>query len=243
MAVAYISDADGHNTAAADAANGFVVSGTNPVIVVLIGLNSATATVSSVVCSAGLSGTATEVASVRNGTTFLSAWVVPAPSGTGTITVNFSASVDFDTNYILLQGADQTTPCPTGSENTESASGLTNPLVVTLNNVGANDATLGVGANTAGGDAPSFDGTSSVETFNNNSGNINMAAGYRLGAGSVQTTWGSTTSTDTLLAIKVAAVGGGGSVTREPGLGSVPFAGTVMQIGRHASNQIVIQKA
>jgi hypothetical protein len=33
------------------------------------------------------------------------------------------------------------------------------------------------------------------------------------------------------------------NTTIEPGLGSVPFTGRVMQIGRHASNQIVIQKA
>jgi hypothetical protein len=38
-------------------------------------------------------------------------------------------------------------------------------------------------------------------------------------------------------------VAAGGNTTIEPGLGSVPFTGRVMQIGRHASNQIVIQKA
>src|SRR6187549_1089896 len=136
MAVAYVSDTDKTPTTGSSFTyTSFAVSGTNPVILVCIALDSTTATVSSVACSAGLtSGTPVEVKTQRstggNTATWVSIWAIPAPSGTGTITVTLSASVPWQSNAILLSGADQTTPCP--GADAGSASGSTpSPLSVT----------------------------------------------------------------------------------------------------------------
>jgi hypothetical protein len=185
MAVAYISTTRDDGTNAASAFSGFVTSGTNPVVVLLIGLKHATATVSSVVLTGGItSGTPVEVKTIREVATYLSIWAIPAPTGTGTITINFSTSVLYHSAALLLQGADQTTPCTDGA----SAHGATNPLTVTCANLTASDASVGIGANTNGGDAPVFTGT--AETLNDNGDLINVAGGYKLGTGAVSVLWG-----------------------------------------------------
>lgn len=203
----------------------FAVSGTNPAIAVLIGLASDTATVSSVAVSAGLSaGTPVEVGTARSASgttkTYLSIWCIPAPSGTGTITVSLSASVAWQSNAQLWAGAHQTTPCPTGAGNVDSASGITpNPLTITLSNLTTDEAGIGIGCQNTDGDAPTFGPT---ETFNNNTTNINCAAGYRTGAGAVTTTWSSASSSDTLLAIRMVPAAGATVTPRGQLLGILP---------------------
>jgi len=217
MAVSYTSDTDKTPTTGSSFTyTSFAVSGTNPVIVLLIALADDTATVSSVAVSAGLtSGTPVEVITVRSvggdtPHTYLSGWAIPAPSGTGTITVTLSASVAWQSTAILLAGADQTTQCPTGAGNVGSPTGISpNPLTITLGNLAAGEIGVGLGAQSTTGDGPTFDQT---ETFNNNTTNVNAAAGYRTGAGAISVTWTATSSNDSLIAIRVVAAGAGATV-------------------------------
>ena len=211
MAIAYVADTDqAPATGSSFTYTSFAVSGTNPVIIVLIALDAATEVVNSVAVSAGLSaGTPVEVKALRSSSglskTYVSIWAIPAPTGTGTITVTLSGSVPYQSNAILLSGADQTTPCPTGDAVT--ATGATNPLSVTPTNLTANDAAVGAGANAEDGDAPSWDQTS---TFNNNTTAVNMAGGYHLGTGAVSCTWGIAAGTDVIIGVRVVDAGGGG---------------------------------
>jgi hypothetical protein len=206
VAATYISDADQTPaTAASFTYPSFAVSGTNPVILVLTAVASvAGQTVTNVAVSAGLSGTPVAVIAFSNTvvslTSYLSIWAIVAPSGTGTITVTLSASAAYQSNAILFQGADQTTPCP--GADAVSAQGVTNPLSVTPANLTANDAAVGIGCNATDGDAPTWNQT---QTFNNNGTAVNAAAGYHLGTGAVTVTWGTPSTTDTLVAVRVAA--------------------------------------
>jgi hypothetical protein len=223
MAATYKSDADATPaTGTSIAYTSFNSTGTNPVAMLLIALASDTVTVSSVVCSAGLtSGTPSEIGTRRSTIggsgvgpkTYLSIWAIPAPSGTGTLTATLSGSVDWQSNLILLEGADQTTPCPTGAGNVGGADGSTpNPLSVTLGNLASGDIGVGIGAQNSSGDAPTF---GQMQTFNNNTTNINAAAGYRSGAGAVTVTWGGADFSDTLLVVRVVAASGGDGDTQE----------------------------
>lgn len=220
MAVAFTSDTDKTPaTASSFTYTSFAVSGTNPVILVCIALFSpgtGTFTVSSVVVSAGLTaGTPVEVKNIQtsagaNGT-FISIWAIPAPSGTGTITVTLSGSTAYQSNAILMSGADQTTPCP--AADAASTSGVTNPLSVTPANLTANDAAVGMGGNGNDGDAPTFQQT---QTFNNNTTSINAAGGYHLGTGAVSVNWGTASSIDSLVGVRVAAASAGNSSSVSP---------------------------
>ena len=190
MAVAYTSDTDKTPaTGSSFSYTSFTVSGSNPVIIVLIGLDSTTATISSVAVSAGLTaGTPVEVITQRVGRAYTSLWAIPAPSGTGTITVTLSASVPWQSNAILFSGADQTTPCPTGSGNAEVGGTIDgDTLGVTLANLTANDAAVGIGANAGFGDNPLHDQT---RTFAGNTTNVNASTGYHLATGVISCSWG-----------------------------------------------------
>src|SRR3990172_588401 len=71
------------------------VSGSNPVLIVKVGLDSTTAVVSSVTTDLG--GTGAEIKSQRNGggnnNCFVSVWAIPAPAaGATVVTVNKSAA-------------------------------------------------------------------------------------------------------------------------------------------------------
>lgn len=183
---------------------GAAVSGTNPAIVCLFSLVDATATITGVSVSAGLTaGTPVEVISIRNGTAYISIWVIPAPAGTGTITATRSATVEFNANAILFQGAHQTTPCP--GADAQSTTGSTSPLNVTCPNVTANDAIAGMGS-VVGGDNPQW--TVGTQTFFENSDSLNSAAGYREGNGGATVTFGAT-GTEALAAVRVAAAAAG----------------------------------
>lgn len=209
-AVTYTSDVDKTPaTGTSIAYTAFAISGSNPVVALLIALDSTTATVSGVVCSAGLTcGTPVEVKTQRDVNdalrTYVSLWCLPAPSGTGTITATLSASVPWQSNAILLAGAHQTTPCTGGDA--VSANAATSPLSVTPANLGVNDAAAAMCANAGNGDAPTF---TSTQTFNNNTTNVNAAGGYHLGTGAVACTWGTATTDDVIVAIRIATAAGG----------------------------------
>lgn len=191
---------------------GFAVSGTNPVIMIVVGMDNSR-NISSVVLSAGLTGgTPVECINVDSGDfARVVIYAIPAPSGTGTITINFTLASDYQAHVLLFANAHQTTPCPTGAGNAEGLSGTGTPKSITLANLAAGEAAVGVGANVTAGDAPTFTGT--AETYNDNSTSVNMAAGYRLGAGAVSVNWGSDTSRKAFAAARiVAAPAAGGSV-------------------------------
>lgn len=127
---------------------------TNPVLVVSVGLDSATAVVNSLTLT-GFSGTSSEVKNVRNGNTFVSIWVVAGPTAStaGTVKANLSASVPAQLTVTALSGADQTTPCPTTDAQTASDTGAGSQInrTVTPLNLTANDATVGAAYNTVAG--------------------------------------------------------------------------------------------
>lgn len=213
MAVAYTngSASSGKNgTAGSFTFTSVAVSGSNPAIIVKIALVSPPSpgnfTVTNVACSAGLSGTCTEVKNVQIDAggpgTFLSTWKIVAPSGTGTITVTLSGSTPYQAVYELWSGTDQTDPSP--NVDAVTATGVTNPLTATPANLTANDAASGIGANGLDGDAPNFDQT---DTYLDNTTNVNCSAGYHLGTGAVSCTWGSVSSVDAFLAVRVKAAG------------------------------------
>lgn len=187
--------------------NGFITAGTNLGILVYIANNItvADATVTGITWSLG-SGTAYQVATVAVSLLCrLSIWAIPAvTAGTGDCIVTFSGSL---TNYNIsasyFTGVDQTTPCVIADAVT--ASGATNPLTGTPANLTANDASSMTGANATIGDAPHV---SDTETQFNNGGSVNMSAGYRLGTGAVSCTWGSASTSDTFIAVRVKASGG-----------------------------------
>lgn len=212
-AVTYTSDADkAPATGTSIAYTSFAISGSNPVVTLLIALDSTTATVSGVVCSAGLTcGTPVEVKTKRDVNdalrTYVSVWCLPAPSGTGTITATLSASVQWQSNAILLAGAHQTTPCPGADAVTANA--ITEPLSVTPTNLTANDAAVAFCGNAGAGDNPTF---TSTQTYANNTTNVNAAGGYHLGTGAVACSWVSQSSDDVIVAIRVAEAGGGAAV-------------------------------
>jgi len=218
MAVAYISDADQTPaTSATITYSSFAVSGSNPVIVVAVALKSATATVSSVVCSAGLtSGTPVEIKNFRGGTgdvltTFGSIWVIPAPVGTGTITVNLSASVPWQSNAILFSGADQTTPRSSGDAVTLqslSTDPSPNTLTVTPTNLTANDAAVIIGVSTSFG---TITGVQQTVTYTDGGTDPNASVGYHLGTGSVSCLWSAFTGRqgeEVVVAIRLIATTG-----------------------------------
>jgi len=185
MAVAY----SGTHLAATPATNStftsgsMTVSGSNPVIIISVGLDSTTATVSSVSWSLG-SGTAVEVKNQRNNTSFASVWAIPAPAaGSGTYTVNLSASVPYQIDAALFTGAHQITPCPLSDAVSTTASGGTGAaLSLTPTNVSANDASFGAASNTISGDVNSF---APNQIFLDDTTTVNFMDGYRIGVGSV----------------------------------------------------------
>jgi hypothetical protein len=161
---------------------------------------------------------------------------------------NTTVSVDsevgansFDTlavGAVALAGVDQTTPIDTGSVQTSAGTGTSASVTIAIAS-----GNLGVSAisSDAEGGLSSETGTQLYETAAV-AGDTVSAAQYSTTAGSTALGWTQANTGYAVLGFEVNAAGGGGT-TIEPGLGSVPFTGRVMQIGRHASNQIVIQKA
>ena len=139
MSVAFVTNAS-IDAIVTNATVNITVSGTNPVLVVNVGLNSATATVLSVTWDLG-SGTPVEHKTVRGGTVYASAWNIPAPSlGAGTVTSALSTVVAVHADVDLYSGAHQTTPCP-------SADAVTSVAVTTSETVSALNLVTGDMAN------------------------------------------------------------------------------------------------
>jgi len=191
-AVAYVDDIDGTSAFGGQlAVQDITVSGTNPVLLVLVGANAPDGvSIMSIDLGLGLTGTPSEVvteqASLGNGMVLI--WVITAPAGSGDITINFSSNITATVNVLLLEHAHQTTPCPLGDVaigNTPT-SGTTISLLPT--NLTANDAAVGIGASTNDGGDPVFD---QVQTFNDMTFQNEAAAGYHLGTGPVSITWAS----------------------------------------------------
>ena len=158
----------------------------NPVILVGVALDSATATVSSIT-SDKTSSSITEVKNVRLTASFASVWVVVAPeaSVSTVLTVNLSASVAYQGAAETFSGTDQTTPSPTG----DAVSGMgtaVSSITVTPSNLTANDASFGCGVNTVGGDAA---GISTNDRYKNSTTSVNTQIGDSSGATALVANW------------------------------------------------------
>lgn len=233
MAVAHTSDTDKTPaTGSSFTYTSFAVSGTNPVILVWIGLDSTTATVSSVAVSAGLTaGTPVEVKTQRFNASYSSIWAIPAPSGTGTITVTLSASVPWQSNAELMSGADQTTPCP-GADSV-SAGAETTSQSLTPANLTANDASYMGAASTVAGNPTGI--TGGTATYTNGTTSVNAQTGYRLGTGALVANWDDSSDQASVAVRVMAAAGGGGRTTkntRSAPLGTDVGMGWQMRGGR-----------
>lgn len=150
MAVAEVAAADATPGTGNSFTIGITVSGTDPVLIVEVGLKDATATVSSVSWSLG-SGTTSEVKNLRSvNNAFNSIWAIPAPApGAGTITVNLSASVLFNGTATCFSGSHQIVPSPVADAvtSTSNAAGTT----LTPTNLVVGDASSGYGVNVDAG--------------------------------------------------------------------------------------------
>jgi hypothetical protein len=187
------------------------VSGSNPLLVVDIGISSTTATVSSVSFSAG--GTGVQAISARSTDALSAIWCIPAPTtGTGTVTVNLSTSVAYQYAISLYNGADQTTPCPAGNAVSSTASQMltsVTPTNLTANDGSSASCTLTVSGNPTGVGQyqRSLDATSAV----------NLETGDNFGTGGVNCAYDSTSGNHSVTAIRIAAFG----VTPAPPTGMV----------------------
>lgn len=180
--VAFVVDSSGLGSAQNPTFN-ITVSGTAPALIVEVGLDSTTATVSSMSWSLG-SGTAVEVKNVRSGTAFNSIWAIPAPgAGAGTVTVNKSAaSINHQVDIACFQNTDQTAPCPPGDAvTTTSNSGVT----LTPLNLTAADATTGAGVNTVAGNPT---GVTPNSRYVNTTTSVNIEAGDNIGTSGITLT-------------------------------------------------------
>lgn len=204
MAVAFSSVA---NTTPATG-NSFTINitapATNPVLLVGIGLDSTTATITSVSWSLG-SGTAVEVKTARQSNSFASVWAIPAPTaGAGTITVNISASVPYQGAAESFTGANQITPCSTGDA--VSQVGTATPLTITPINLTANDASFGNGVQTL---AENPTGITANDRFKNNTTNVNIQVGDSVGTGALTATWDGASSNKAAIGVRIATVPAG----------------------------------
>lgn len=219
MSVAYVSDVDATGSTTPITIGSTAVGATaNPVIVVMVSLfTTGGETVTGVTWNGASSGTPVNVKSLVNptGPGYLSIWAIPAPVGTGTITVTLSANAEYSANAILFSGADQTTPCPAADAGSVSNDDVSTTLSVTPANLTANDAAVGCGHNVNGGDGATLNQT---VTLSNNAGFENSSFGYHLGTGAISVSWApGNQSHDAVVAARIAAASTSAS----------PFAGTI----------------
>lgn len=200
MAVAFLTNTSALGSAQNPTFN-ITVSGTNPVLIIDVGLDSTTETVSSVSWSLG-SGTALEIKNVRNSTAFSSVWAIPAPgAGAGTVTVNKSAaSINHQIDVQVWTGADQTTPCPTGDAVTSIVHQAATTLTPT--NLTANDGTAGNGINTVG-DTPTS--VTPNQRYLNSTTSVNQETGDATGTTGVTLNYALDIGNLALVAVRIAA--------------------------------------
>jgi hypothetical protein len=179
-AVAFVTD-----VATAPATNTFTqiaitVSGSQPVLGVSIGLNqTAGQTVSSITWSRGGSLSACKTFDdALNPTTFGTIWTLAAPAaGAGTLTITYSASVDYQADAWVFSGADQTTPCTTGDAVTSQEPAGTS-VTLTPANLTASDASTGLATLTLLGN---MNGVSPNQRYLDNTTNVNLETGDATG--------------------------------------------------------------
>jgi hypothetical protein len=207
-----IGNSSGTPSAGPLTSSSWTISGSELGIFVKIAIadSSHAVTVTAVTWSLG-SGTPVEVFTHRIADTYASIWAIPAPTaGSGTYSVTFSGSVQYQIAANYFTGCHQTTP---GTDGAFADGATPDPLSVTPANLTANDAAVGIGANANGGDAPVIQQT---ETYNDNSTNVNASAGYHLGTGAITCRWNNgagTSAVDALIAVRIAAASGGGGET------------------------------
>lgn len=201
MAVAFGSNtaASGNTGTAQNPTFALTVAGTNPVITVKVGLDSTTATVTSVGWS-GTSNSTGETKNVRNGTAFASHSFIAGPSaGAGTVTVNKSAAgVAHQIDPSCFTGAHQTAPCASADAVT-SVSSVT-PETLTPNNLTANDASDGMSVNTIADNAISV---TPNQRYLDTSTSVNLMTGDATGTTGVTFTYQSGTGTDAKIAVRI----------------------------------------
>jgi hypothetical protein len=155
---------------------------TNPVLVVHVGLNSATVTVTSITTTGFGGATGTSIVSHRSSlvtTSYITTWCIPAPTAgtSGTVTVNFSASVAYQVFVTAFNNADQTTPCPSGDA-VSAESDTNGGVTLTPTNLTANDASSGGAANTVRGNPTSV---TPNQRYLNSSTGVNLEGGDATG--------------------------------------------------------------
>lgn len=227
MAVAYSGTHESNKNNGAGSSftssNALTIAGSNPAVVILIALNSATAVVTSVTVDGTLTGTIAEKGTHRNGTTYLSIWTIAGPAGSGHIIVTPSASVELDFDAMLMTGADQTTPLATGDIAYADGAGVTT-LTASAANLTANDATVALAGLSVAGDVISM-GPNQVEIGTSTA--INYLTGYRIGTGDCTATFASTTGSSKLAfagcRVAQTASSGGVAVTAAPIVVGRPF--------------------
>lgn len=205
----------GRTTGTTKTSGNWAISGANLAIIVQVTFLSTSITVTSVSWSLG-SGTPIKIKSIRGGSgnaTTVELWAIPAPvSGTGTITVNLSSSTQFNCNADYFTGADQTTPCPTADAVTDVTA--TNVYTLTPANLSSGDAA-------SSGSANSSELISSVapnQTLIDNSGNVDIGTGYRIGVGSITVTMSGSSNSHANVAVRIAAAGAVRGLFRPPNL-------------------------
>lgn len=182
------------------------VSGTNPVLVVHMGLEASTGqTVSAVSWSLGGTGVLVKVIQAGGSNAREETWCIPAPvGGSGTASATFSASVAYQYGVILYTGADQTTPCPTGDAVSDTA--ITTATTLTPTNLTAND------GSSAGCASDLADNPTSVtpnQRSLDSSTAVNLETGDNFGTTGVTCNWDNNVGRRGLVAIRIAAAGSG----------------------------------
>lgn len=214
MAVAYVSTKNIKvpSGAAANATSSAwdITSATNPVIVVHAVILDATQRVSSVSWSAGGTGVEIKTAVGGSGNADVSSvWAIPAPtsSASGTVTVNLTASATFAASADLFQGADQTTPCPTGDTWTDITS--TQNVTANVPNLTANDASAHCCCNSSA----NISSVGATQTLVNNAGSIDIGTGYATGTTQTSSNMSSSADAFSRVAVRIVAVSTGPTPT------------------------------
>lgn len=201
-AVTFIASDRDNVTATTIVNPSITVSGTNPVLVVGISMDSATATVTSVTWSLG--GSFTEIGNIRSASTaYTSIWCLAAPtSGAGQVTGNFSASVTVHMSNLVYSGADQANPCVAFTSSTSVGTSTT----LTPSGLTTGDATYGAGSLTISGDPVSV--TPNQRTLSG-SGSVNTETGDATNTTGVTFNWANGPTSLSMGAIRLVQAGGG----------------------------------
>lgn len=229
MAVAFSSSVNsGESSTAAVSTPSITVSGTNPVIVIGIS-QPVNGTVSSV--TFGGTGTPTRIIRVLVSTFgFSEIWAIPAPSGSGAITVNFSAAqAGAYVIACLFTGADQTTPCPVGDAQSVADTAANASLTLTPTNLTANDASVGMVGLFNSGDVAS-PWVQNNDIFHNLGGTADAEIGYSLGTASVTGNWVNTASNKAFTAARIKVASSGSVVFEDDRFQPPPLVITVPSI-------------